>query len=262
MRWAWAVLLVSSVALTGVFSGCKKAEPAPRTAVEYARNAKRDYDKAIDAYFSQDWEEALELFGQVKQRYGYSRYARLAELRVADTQYRQREYAEAVTSYRSFIHDYPNDPLVAYARYKVTKALFEETRPSLLLAPLEERDLADVIDAHRSIREFLNDYPDHQQQPEIEYMREAVAGLLARHELYVARFYLKERRYEATIARVEHSLKEFEGSGLEAEALVLLGETYLRTEDPSKARAAFSRVIRDYPSSPFVLTARRFLQHM
>ena len=50
--------------------------------------------------------------------------------------------------------------------------------------------------------------------------------------------------------------------GLEAEALVLLGETYLRMKKVDRARAAFEKVLHEYPASPFVVPARRFLQNI
>jgi outer membrane protein assembly factor BamD len=49
-----------------------------------------------------------------------------------------------------------------------------------------------------------------------------------RHELYVARFYLNVGNFEAAVARAQYALRNFDGSGLEPEAMVLLGETYLK----------------------------------
>ncbi len=59
-------------------------------------------------------------------------------------------------------------------------------------------------------------------------MLEMVAGLLARHELYVARFYLARGNFPAAVARCQYALRTYEGSGLEAEAMLLLGETYMK----------------------------------
>jgi outer membrane protein assembly factor BamD len=198
----------------------------------------------------------------VKRKYGYTRYARLAELRLADAAYHQENYAEAVGAYKSFIHDYPNDPEVPYARFMVCKSYFEQSSASLLLPPLEERDLAAVHDAHRSITEFVADFPNYKRQRELAYMLEVVAGLLARHELYVARFYLNEDRFEAAAARVRFALDNYRDSGLEAEALVLLGEIRLMMHQPREARSLFRQVLAQYPASPFIVPARRFLQRL
>ena len=49
------------------------------------------------------------------------------------------------------------------------------------------------------------------------------------------------------------------GSGLEPEALVLLGETYLKMKQLPDAKEAFEAVARDYPESPLVVQARNYL---
>ena len=51
-------------------------------------------------------------------------------------------------------------------------------------------------------------------------------------------------------------------SGLEAEALLLLGEVYLKMKKYSEAREAFDAILRDYPRSPLVVQATNFLQYM
>ena len=255
-------LPVTLLTLTVVLSGCGGPERPAESPLQYSENAKRAYEQALTEYFDRDWEDAVPLFEDVKRRYAYSRYARLAQLRIADAAYEQENYAEAATAYRGFVHDYPNDPEVAYARYKITKSLFEQRTDSLLLPPLEERDLVTVDEAYQAIRAFVRDYPAYKKRPELDYMYTVVAGLLARHDLYVARFYLLEDNFRAAVARLEHALKSFPSSGLEPEALVLLGETYLKMHKHQDARDTFVRVLREYPASAFVVPARGFLEKL
>lgn len=255
-RAPWAVFALS-LALAG--SACAEDKLPPQTALEYAENAKRDYEAGIRALEGENWEGAAELLNDVRKKYGYSRYARLAELRLADADLAQEKFPEAVTGYKSFIHDYPNDPEVPYARFRVAKAQYDSVSQSFLMPPLEERDLAAVNDALVTITQFLSDFPRSPYGSELRYMRAVVVGLLARHELYVARFYLDRGNFDAAVLRCEHALKAFDHSGLEPEALVLLGEIYMKQKQKQKAHATFQRVIGQYPSSPFVDAARRFL---
>jgi outer membrane protein assembly factor BamD len=251
--------LVLAASLAGTSLGCAGEERAPQSALEYAENAHAKYEQGLRAIEAENWEGAAETLNDLKKKYGYSRYARLAELRLADADLAQDKYSEAVTGYKTFVHDYPNDPEVPYARYRVAKAQYESVSQSVLMPPLEERDLAAVNDALASIRQFLADFPASPYSDELRYMRAVVVGLLARHELYVARFYLGRGRFDAAVARCEHALSAFDHSGLEAEALVLLGETYMKQKEREKARATLSRVLDEYPASPFVEAARRFL---
>jgi outer membrane protein assembly factor BamD len=254
------LLLALALAFPGV-TACDKENRAV-SAFDYSEKAKRDYDDAMDDFDAKNWESARQKLAEVKRNYGYSRYARLAELRLADADYEQDKFAEATAGYKAFVHDYPNDPEIPYARYKVTMTQYDAVSASILLPSLEERDLAYVNDAHTSIRAFLDDYPNSEHAPQLAYMQAVVTGLLARHELYVARFYLSRDKFPAAVARIQYSLRSYPNSGLEPEGLVMLAEVYLKTKEPAKARTVLELVLTRYPTSPFVVPAKHFLARL
>ncbi len=68
------VLLACGVTTTA----CEKNEP--RTALSYTADAKRAYDEAMGEFGAHNWIEAQSLFREVKRKYSYSKYAKLAEL--------------------------------------------------------------------------------------------------------------------------------------------------------------------------------------
>jgi len=250
---------LSAAALAVALGGCAGEQQVASSPLHYTENARRAYDEALVAFFDADWPLATQLFQDVKRKYGYSRYSRLAELRLADIAYKQEKYAEAVGAYRSFVSDYPNDPEAGYARYRIAKAEFVQSGASVLLPPLEERDLSNVRDAHVALRALIADFPDSKHGPELAYMLEVVTGLLVRHELYVARFYLGRDNFDAAVARCEYAITTYQDSGLEPEALVLLGETYLKMKELDRARATFQLVLDKYATSAFSVPARNFL---
>jgi len=256
---ARAFLWVFPLGALGVL-GCAAEERRAETAIEYAENAKLEYEQGVRAVEAESWEVATEVLNEVKRKYSYSRYARLAELRLADADLAQDKYAEAVAGYKGFAHDYPNDPEVPYARFRIAKAEYESVSQSVLLPPLEERDLASVNDALATIRGYLEDFPTSPHTEDLRYMLEVVVGLLARHELYVARYYLREDRFDAAAARVLHGLESFDDdSGLEAEGLLLLAEIRLKQKNRAEARVVLERLLAQHPESPFSVPARRYL---
>lgn len=261
MRICRLSLLAVLVAL-GPCLGCEKTVREPMSAAQYQKSAQEAYDHALRKFFAKDWINALALMQDVKREYPGTRVARLAQLRIADTHFHQSAYPEAITAYREFLRDFPSDGEIPYARYRIILCLFESRGESIMAPPLEERDLANIRDADRAIYEFIRDYPEYEEKERVRYMQLWVRGMLARHELYVARFYLKESKWDAALARTEYALLNYRDTGLEPEALVLLGETRLRKGDTDLARAAFQRVIDEYPSSAFAEPSRRFLMHM
>jgi outer membrane protein assembly factor BamD len=261
-RGASVAVLCVAVALGLLGVSCAHEQKGAESPMHYAENAKKAYAAGLVAFFDHDWEFATQLMKEVKRKYGYSRYARLAELRLADIAYHQDKLAEAVGMYKSFVNDYPNDPETPYARYKIAKAEFTQSGASALLPPLEERDLSNVRDAHVALRALIADYPDSAHSVELTYMLSVVTGLLARHELYVARFYLIRDNFDAAVARCQYSLTNYQDSGLDPEALVLLGETYLKMKERGKARSTFQLVLDKYGDSAFTIAAKRFLARM
>lgn len=254
----WIGIGFVSVALLA----CGPPLKGTQTAEQYREEAREAYDEAVLSYLDEDWEAASRKLLRVRREFSFTRYARLAELRLADAAFRQDKFAEAAAMYRTFSRDYPTDSEVAYARYRSVRAMFLQAGSSIFQPPLEERDLASVRGAYSGLRTFLSDYPGYSERAQLDYMLDVVRGVLARHELYVARFYLRQGNYQPAIARAKFALARYGESGLEPEAIVLIGETYLKAHDKPRALEAFRRVLTNYPTSPFVVPAAEFLQYL
>lgn len=260
---------VSSIAL------CACESAPPKTALGYTEDAKRAYDQAMERYDAHEWIEAQPLFREVKRKYSYSKYARLAELRIADSDYEQEKYADAIREYKDFVRAHRSDAEdVAYAQERIAEATYAEIPESFLMPATEERDQAAVLDAYKELKSYLSDYPDAKPSAHARELLAQVLARLVRHELYVARYYLDKDNYEGAVARIEYALKAY-GSGLEglrasaqqpsdleAEALLLLGQTYLRLHKWPDARKAFQALIHGDPGSPIVKQAINYLAYM
>lgn len=240
---------------------CETSGAKSAATLTYTEDAQKAYKEALRAYEDKEWETARALFAEVKRLFAYSPYARMAELRIADIDFEQGQYADAIATYRGFIKGHRGDANVEYARYRIARALFLDINDTFLLPPQEERDQANARDAHRELKGFVSRYPDSRYRVEARYMLEVVTQRLVRHELYVARYYLREDNFVATVARVDYALENFPGSGLDAEALVLKGETLLKMHKPKEARAVFRKVIDDHGGA-FGQVAKRFLEMM
>lgn len=256
-------------------TGCPE-EPA-HTALNYTSNAKRAFDDAMNEFNSHNWIESQNLFREFKRKYSSARkYVLLAELRIADADFEQEKFAEAIREYRQFVHDHQGQNIseeATYARSRIADAQFHEIGESLFLASGEERDQAAVLDAYRELRSFIHDYPASKETDRMRKLLADVTGRLIRHELYVARFYLARDNYDAVIARVEYAVRNFssrasvggdvsDDAGLEPEALVLLGETYLKMHKWHEARESFASILSHFPRSSRIEQARRYLEFM
>jgi outer membrane protein assembly factor BamD len=257
-------VVVAAVGLTVLLvSGCDAFEigGAHHATLTYTDDARLAYGEAMHSYENKDWEDARALFGEIKKLFTYSRYARLAELRLADIDFEQDKFSEAITGYREFIQNHKNDPDLEYARYRVSKALFKDIDDTIFLPPAEEREQATTLEAYKEIKSFVRDFPKTRYLKDELYMFEVVVGRLVRHELYVARFYLRREDFEATVTRIDYALKNFPGSSLEPEALVLKGETMMKMKRLDDAAELFELVRKDY-QGPFVVMAGSYLEEV
>lgn len=270
-----ALTAVLTLAAVPALAGCDKG--TPKTALSYTADAKRAYEEALVEFNSHNWLEAQSLLREVKRKYSYSKFARLAELRIADADYEQEKFAEAIRGYRQFVHDHRGDgEEVTYARSRIAEAQYAQISESFLLPTADERDQAVIIDAFKELKSYVHDYPNAKESKKIRELLADVTARLMRHELYVARFYLQRDNFEAAVLRIQYAMRTFAGgpssrdpspgdvvdSGLEAEALLLLGEVYLKMHKFGDARESFVVLLRDYPKSPLVVQANNYLDYM
>lgn len=258
--------LVAGACLAGLtvpLGGCESFEigAARHATLTYSDDARAAYNESLKSFRAKEWDDARALFGEIKKLFPYTRYARLAELRLADIDFEQEKFSESITGYREFVQNHKNDPDIEYARYRITKALFRDIDDTLFLPPQEERDQATAFEAYKEIRSYLRDYPKTRYRKEEQYMFEVVIGRLVRHELFVSRYYLRIDNFAATVARIDHAVKAYPGSNLEPEALVLKGETLMKMKKPDEARAVFDLVRKDY-GGPFALVAGKYLDEL
>jgi outer membrane protein assembly factor BamD len=267
-----------SVALASFSLGTVACEgEGPKTALGYTADAKRAYEAALEEFTAHNWLESQNKMREVRRKYSYSKYARLAELRIADADFQLDKFADAIREYRQFVHDHRSDSEeVSYARSKIAEAEYAQISDSIILAAGEERDQAVVYDAYKELRGYLHDYPESKESKKMRDLLQDVTARLVKHELYVARFYLVRENYDAAVLRIQYALRNFApglegaratgpeaaGSGLEPEALLLLGETYLKMRKWADARAQFVTILARFQDSGLTLPAKNFLDWM
>jgi outer membrane protein assembly factor BamD len=156
----------------------------------------------MECFAEEDYDDALKAFNTLKERYPYSRYAILAELKVADAHFCRKEYPEAIGAYEDFVQLHPKNEAVPYVLYQVAICYYEQ-----ILS--EDRDQTATRLAIRSFIRLLREHPGCGYSIKATKKIEECRELLARHELYVARFYFKSKHYEAALCRFEGVLSGY-----------------------------------------------------
>jgi len=223
-------------------------------------DARSGYEKALLDFRRGDCLSAEPMFREIRQEFPYSRFAALAELRIGDCQFQSEAYPEAITTYRQFVRIRPSHKEIPYARFRIAEAYYNQIPGGWFMTPPpQERDQSAARDALIQLRRFVVDYPDDARVPKANELMDKCMSLLAAHELYVARFYLKRDAYRGVISRLKGLIASYPGSGVEREALLLLGEVYLKTKEIDAARETLHEIVQRFPDSSEAKRARSLL---
>ena len=107
--------------------GCAESDDDTRP-VTYSLTAKQNYEKGMAELKDESYGEAKEYFQFVKQKFPFSKYAVMAELALADTQFAQGNYTESIESYKSFARLHPTHEKVedGYVAFRICEGYFKD----------------------------------------------------------------------------------------------------------------------------------------
>lgn len=198
--------LTAILLLLMFFPGCAWfSSEDNRPAHELARDG-------MDEYKSGNYNSAIETFERLKDWYPFSKYAILAELKIGDAYYKKEEYEEAVFAYEEFINLHPRNEAVPYVMYQIGRCYFDQVDTI-------DRDQANARKAFENFMKLVERYPVDRYARKARPHIAACIKSLAGHDLYVGRFYFKNRYYKAALSRFTAVLTDYPDVGLQHDAL-------------------------------------------
>jgi len=230
--------------------------------INFSLTAKQNYEKGLAELKEENYSEALRYFTYVKQKFPFSKYAALAELAAADTEFERGTYQESIDAYKSFLRLHPKHEKVeeGYVSFRIAEAYVKEMPTDwFLIPPSYEKDQSAVMDALREINTLIERFPDSKYLKRAREYRREVLSRLIDHEVFAARFYLKRGHPKGAILRIKEALRRYPDSGRDAELLITMGETQLEMGQPASAKQTFLRVNLDNSTILEVRRAELFL---
>jgi outer membrane protein assembly factor BamD len=256
--------MAASTALVAAISlaGCAETQ-SEEMLLDYSRSAEQLFEEAMEDFDDEDCVDAEKAFHDVRRLYPYSRFAVLAELRIADCHMVQGNHAEASVAYQQFVKAHPTHEEAHYAAFKRGVA-YKEMIPGdwVVTPPPHERDQAATRDARSALRHFIRTYPRSQYVERAEEILAEVVDALVLHEMYVAEFYLSRDQKNAAAVRLEVIPTKFPDSSLVPDAMFLQGRVYLELDRQPAAVRVFEAIIERFPDHHQALRARDYLKHL
>jgi outer membrane protein assembly factor BamD len=237
MKRLGPLLLLCACKGFGTFLGGDVSEPS------YADEAEVNLKRGDDALDSKNYIEAQKYFDYVKSKYPYLEAATTAELRLADVDFEREKFLEARDRYINFIKLHPTHPKIDYAAFRAALTHYKDM-PSdfFLLPPGSEKDQAEVRAASVALADFIRSYPSSEYVKDAQKSLDDVRKKLAKHELYVAGFYERRKKWPAVVGRLNVLAKDFGGLGYEEKVYFGLYDAYRKIQADAKQKVELSKL--------------------
>ena len=258
---ALAALALNALAMAGG-AGCSAFETNLQDAeVDYAQTAKANFDQGEQAFAEGRYAEAVKFFEHTKNKYPYSKFAVLAELRTADAHFAREKWIESADAYKIFVRFHPRHEQVAYATYRVALSYSKEIGQDVWWMPTAvEKDQTAAKDAIRAFDEFLARFPDDANAAEAKKLRIEARARLAESDLYAARFYEEREKWKGAMWRYQRVANEF-GDTPRAPAALLRAAKIAdeKVVDAKVAEQLYQQLLREHPGAPEADDAKKAL---
>jgi|GEM_PF-1093629 len=212
--------------------------------------AEANYAAGIGAFKAKSYDKAIRYFEYLRSKFPFSKYATLAELRIADSYFQNNEFGSAADAYKLFMRFHPNHArsLDGYAAFQSARSQFKQIPGDFfVLPPSYEKDQKSVGVAAQELRSFVGTYPNSQYYPKGYKLLQKCLKRRIDHELYVANYYLKRRKTKSAILRYQNILKSFPEAEDRPLYVAELSRLYEKNGEHQKALALNSQYTATSP---------------
>jgi outer membrane protein assembly factor BamD len=233
--------------LLTLLAGCATNAPLNNSVETY-------FKQGEDSFQKKKYEDAIAQWKKAKESGGISTTLNaMADLRIADAQFDNKNYIEAGASYDSFRKFHPSNPNAPYALFRFALCNYNQITGI-------DTDQTPVTNAVATFEGFLKQYPSSEYAPEARKKLEECAIKQVQYEIYIGRFYLRFGKYQASAKRLEESLARYPQAPNLDEALLYLEKAYFLSGEKEKGRLTFNRLQLRFPTSKYLKEANNYLK--
>ena len=206
--------IVIGIFILLVCSGCNALKKTWNaiTGKEFSASAQQLAWDGMEAYEDGDYKEGIEYFQQLRDRFPFSKYVILAELKIADSHYHLKNYDEAIFAYEEFEKLHPRNEAIPYVVYQIGRCYFDQIDTI-------DRDQTPARMAYETFQRLDKQFPnDKYARSGVEHITTCVKSI-AGNEYYIGVFYYKSKHYKAALHRFMTVISDFPDVGYHQKAL-------------------------------------------
>lgn len=208
--------------------------------------------RANELIEKKDFEEARRMLLEVKNRDTSKKYAPLAQLKLADSYFRDEEYETAIEEYRRFLDLYPENKYASYAQYQIAMVYFSQIEGP-------ERGYGAAEKALKEFERLMQLFPRNPYREVVEVKMQQCKNIMADYEFLVAEFYFKKGSYHSAIKRLDTILKKFPEYKKIPLVYYYMAVSMKKTGERDKAKEYLNLIIEKYPDDRITKEAKKEL---
>ena len=175
------------------------------------------YEEGYKELLDGDALYAANKFKEAELIFPQSEWAPMASLMAAYAYYSQDYYFDAIDQIEDFLKRYPNHINRDYAQFILAMCYYENIVD-------EKRDLEPLIKAKKRFELILIEYPNTDFALDAQFKLELIEDRLAGKEMFIARHYLKSKKWIPAMNRFKKITEEYSQTVYVEEALHRLVE--------------------------------------
>ena len=190
------------------------------------------FDEGYSEFLNGDTLYAAKKFNEAELIFPQSGWAPVAALMTAYVYYSDDYYRDAISELERFLKVYPNHKDIDYAYFLLAMCYYENIVD-------EKRDLEPLIKSRDTFQYVVKNFPTTDFATDAKFKINLINDRLAGKEMYIARHYLKSKKWIPAINRFKNVVENYQTTVYVEEALHRLVETYfiLGLEEESKKYA-------------------------
>lgn len=187
------------------------------------------FNAALSEFQKGKNKSALDLFKKFEQNYSYSHLTPMSLLMISYIYYDTNDYLKSLENLKKFKELYPKNKNIIYAEFLIGICLFEQINSV-------SKDQTSTSLALKQFNKIIKNFPNSIYSTESKVRIDLINEQLAGKEMYIARYYIKKKKWTSAIIRLEKILEQYPKTIYVDEALHRLVEIYYKHGNIGAAR--------------------------
>ncbi len=176
------------------------------------RNAEELITDAMYAFEDGKYEDAIESFETLRDWYPFSKYAILAEFKIAACYFNLKQYDEAIFTYEEFERLHPRNEVIPQVIFQIGLCHYNQIRTS-------DRDQVSAQKAFDTFSRLRKQFPGNIFAKKADEFIKKAERSLAEAQLGIGMFYYKSKHYKGALARFKNVISNYPDTGIHYKAL-------------------------------------------